>query len=165
MRTATTTFLLSLLTAVAGCGGDAKYVPVSGRVMMDGKPLPNAAVAFIPLGSDGREPAGYGSVGVTDAEGRYTLRVNSQQLQTDGALVGKHRVQITTGVSESLAREYTGPTEDGGPPPKFPKDYRRVPERYNDKSELTFEVPPGGTDKADFLDLKSDPWPPGRKGR
>jgi hypothetical protein len=81
--------------------------------------------------------------------------VNSQQLQADGALVGKHRVQITTGVSESLAQEYTGPTEDGSPPPNFPKDYRRVPERYNDKSELTFEVPPGGTDQADFLDLRS----------
>ena len=56
-----------LLLAYVGCsssGPDIAYV--SGRVTMDGKPLAQATVVFIP--EDGR-PAG----ARTDADGRYVL--------------------------------------------------------------------------------------------
>jgi hypothetical protein len=41
---------------------------------------------------------------------------------------------------------------DSGPAVKRPKD--KVPEKYNQKTELVYDVPLGGTDEANF-DLKS----------
>jgi hypothetical protein len=77
----------------------------------------------------------YGSYSATDAEGRFTL-VGLKGKQ--GAAVGPHRVAI---------RKPKNPRrEDGGG--------EMVPARYNLDTELTFVVPPEGTDQANF-DLKS----------
>ena len=64
-----------------------------------------------------------------------------------GAVVGKCRVYITTLISES-----TDADRDVSGPGKRPRD--KVPEKYNQKTELVFDVPTGGTDQANF-DLKS----------
>ncbi len=143
------------LLALVGCGGGSgDYVPVSGRVTMDGTPLPYANVTFQPMAaSGGGDTGGYGSSGYTDQDGKYTLRVNSQQLQTDGALVGKHRVQIVTRPRlQEVDPDSKAVSEDGAPPPKaaVPSDFRRVPAKYNDDSTLTFDVPADGTDQANF---------------
>jgi hypothetical protein len=61
--------------------------------------------------------------------------------------VGKHRVAITLmnpQIGESDARRVRG----GAPL------INTIPRRYNENTELTFEVPSGGTTQANF-DLKS----------
>jgi hypothetical protein len=141
-----TSWLLAVPLLVAGCSGDDfKLAPVSGRVTKNGHPLPNVRVVFQPM--DGENP-GPGSVGTTDTDGRYTLVVSSQQHTGDGAVVGRHRVAIGT----ILPGEGEKPTDasvgsvDGAPL----AGRELIPPQYNQNSTLTFVVPPGGTDKADF---------------
>ena len=142
-------WLLVVPLLAAGCSGDGfKLVPVSGRVTKNGQPLPNVRVVFQP--TDGENP-GPGSAGTTDADGRYTLVVSSQQYTGNGAVVGRHRVSIGT----ILPGEGAKPTDPSvGTPDGEPLAGKElIPPKYNQDSTLTFDVPPGGTDKADF-DLK-----------
>jgi hypothetical protein len=126
-----------------GCGS-GKFAPISGTVTMNGKPLAGATVMFSPIAKEGTIDAGPGSGGKTNEKGEYTL---TSVKGHNGALVGKHRVSISlmnqgTGESESDDRRRPGQLRN------------QVPVRYNGKTELTYEVPAGGTDKADFA-LKS----------
>ena len=121
---------LAAALLLAGCE-QRRYVivPVSGRITLDGKPAEGVHVSFQPQGG------GPASVGVTNNEGRYTLRrIDTQQ---PGALVGTHRVYF------SLVAENVSP-DDAGRPLKS-----RLPEKYR-KGMISFTVPPGGTDQADF---------------
>jgi len=126
------------------CGRGPEYAPVSGRVTLDGQPLAGAAVVFQPIGHSRDDAGGYGSSAKTGADGRYTLRVAGPN-DSVGGLVGTHRVSITTRVSESAPGSDEITLKKGG---------EKVPAKYNTKSELTFDIPAGGTSTADF-DLKS----------
>jgi hypothetical protein len=80
------TFAAVIAAALAGCGdGRPTRVPVSGMVLIDGKPLAYGSIMFI---NDTTRPAGSG----IDADGRFTL---SCYEAADGAIKGKHRVKIT----------------------------------------------------------------------
>lgn len=59
-------------------------VLVSGTVLIDNQPLPNAYVKFIP-------PEGRSSHAKTDEEGRFTLTCHKKN---DGAMIGKHKITI-----------------------------------------------------------------------
>ena len=136
IRRAWILFLLPLLAA--GCGGGS-HAPVSGKVTLDNKPLANAAITFQPVASQGSEAAGLSSSAITDANGQFTLKCADGKA---GAVVGKHRVSITTlavGADDSDA---------GG------KARELVPRRYNVETTLEFEVKSGGHSDANF-DLKS----------
>src|SRR5439155_21810734 len=67
--------LAAAVLITTGCGSGNKVVPVSGTVTLDGKPLANAHVAFQPEAPKGSQNAGVGSYGVTDASGKYTLKM------------------------------------------------------------------------------------------
>src|SRR5262249_14263940 len=128
-----------LMASCLGCGSGAPRVAkVSGRVTMDGKPLPKASVMFAPMATKGHENPGPTAQGMTDAEGRYELSVD---VATQGAVVGKCRIYISTRLSDPAIDE----RDAGGPIRSLPKD--KVPQRYNTGTELTFDVPPGGTDQ------------------
>ena len=127
-----------LLVLTLGCGS-RKFAPVSGKVTLNGLPLANALVAFNPIPPEGSGQAGPGSIGTTDADGVFTLRVNSDQ---SGALVGKHRVGITAQVP-------AGDT-DTRQPRRRGAATKPLPRRYNEETTLTFDVPPGGSDQAIF---------------
>jgi hypothetical protein len=118
--------LLPALALVLGCGDSLNYAPVSGKITMDGRPLPDVVVFFQPTGKVNPGP---GSAGRTDAEGRYSLEGDGNQ--RNGALVGTHRVEIHPAVDGSAEGE------------KHPPPTVRIPIRYNQESELTFEVKPG----------------------
>jgi hypothetical protein len=122
----------------SGCGGpEYDLAPVSGRVTMAGKPLADVKVSFQPTAkSPGQPNPGPGSYGTTDAEGRFTLR--TIEPEADGAVVGTHRVHLRT---KPPAQD---PTDDRAPVFK-----EIVPPRWRDGSQ-TFEVPPEGTQQADF---------------
>lgn len=84
---------VGLVCCLMGCSGSSgpvlpKTVPVSGIVTLDGKPLSNAMVVFIPTGSTG----GIGSSGYTDKEGKFELQTASGSVKTPGAPPGTYRV-------------------------------------------------------------------------
>lgn len=128
--------------SLTGCGTSVNVVPVSGRVMVDGQPLPNVAVNFAPLtgGLDGA----MASYGKTDAEGRYTLKLVDNGRR--GAMVGNSRV--------TLNESSQGGESDGA----APRVNFRLPPTARDGT-LRFEIPEGGTDAADFEFGKSEAKP------
>jgi hypothetical protein len=132
-----------LLLLALGCGS-RKFAPVSGKVTLNGEPLANALVAFNPIPKGGSSEAGPGSIGTTDANGEFTLRVRPDQ---PGALVGNHRVGITAMVPAAGDTDARQPRRRGSAT-------KPLPRRYNEETTLTFEVPSAGTDQAIF-ELKS----------
>ena len=134
--------LLLLLVLPLGCGRRYQLAPVSGRVMMDNRPLAHAEVRFYPVGGQNFPY----SVDVTDNQGQYKLHLGIDK-NTEGAVVGEHRVIISI---DPLKTKIT-------PTPRGRMSTRRgelVPGRYNRDSKLTCTVPPGGTKGAEF-DLRS----------
>jgi hypothetical protein len=139
--------LIMLVAMVVGCGPKpVRIVKVSGRVTLDGKPLPKASVTFAPMATKESPNPGPTAQGLTDAEGRYQVSVDTA---TPGAVVGKCRIYISTRLSDPAIDD----RDAGGPIKTLPKD--KVPPQYNISTGLTFDVPPGGTSEADF-DLKSN---------
>ena len=118
---------------------------VAGRVTLDGKALPKASVTFVPMASKENPNPGPTAQGITDSDGRYQLSVD---VSTPGAVVGKCRIYITTILSDPAIDD-----RDAGGPIRKVRD--KVPSKYNMGTELEFNVPPGGTDEANF-DLKSN---------
>jgi hypothetical protein len=140
---------ISVLLAIGlgvGCGEKPPRVAkVAGRVTLDGKPLGKASVTFVPMATKGNENPGPTAQGITNAEGRYEVSVDTS---TPGAVVGKCRIYITTILSDPAIDE-----RDAGGPIRKVRD--KVPSRYNLGTELEFDVPRSGTDQANF-DLKSN---------
>lgn len=131
-------FIVSVLFGV-GCSGP-KHSPVSGRVTLDGKPLPNAAVLFQPKSTGDNPNPGLGSGAKTDGDGNYTLTISGTNEL--GAIVGKHRVEIS---AFDRVKEID-PNSD-----RVEKPARNlVPPKYNNQSTLEFDVPAGGTKDANF---------------
>src|SRR5690349_16003320 len=82
----------ALLLLAVGCNSKAKFVPVSGKVTLDGKPLANATVSFQPEPKGDNVIAGVGSTGKTNENGEFVLMAATGEI---GAIIGKHRVVIT----------------------------------------------------------------------
>jgi hypothetical protein len=101
-------------------------------------------VSFQPFAKPGSIEAGEGFTDNTNEKGEFTL---SSSTGKKGALVGKHRVSISA-IDPQIGEHDTRPARGGWPRAD------KVPTRYNAKTELTFDVPAGGTNKADF-DLTS----------
>lgn len=129
---------VTLLSAV-GCGGEFRLAPVEGVVTLDGEPLANASVYFQPKRNGESPIVGPPSIGVTDSEGRFEMLTTSQ---SDGAVVGPHVVSISTFEERMVNPQKSDRTEV--------VSEELVPSRYRNRSELTFTVPTGGTDNANF---------------
>jgi hypothetical protein len=137
--------LLFVLCFAAGCGSGYQLAPVSGRVTVEGKPVAGLHVAFEPVGSKENPNPGPGSIALTDADGRYSLTTAIEKRR--GAVVGPSRVRIRV-IPAQL--DETDPKVDQVKAVRAARAERHLPLRYNDKTELTFEVPPDGTDSANF---------------
>jgi hypothetical protein len=116
------------MTLVSGCGDDPRgLAPVSGTVRYNGKPLPNAYIAFFP-----DEKGVRAASGSTDQNGHYRLMTF---VAHDGARVGTHKVVVR---AEEMPEG----------PPKAADDITAkrgkllTPARYSDpdKSGLTADV-------------------------
>jgi hypothetical protein len=112
---------------IVGKGNLPPLGSVTGKVTLDGKPLPNATVRFIPLDDEGqRERKGASiAMGMTDDTGKYRLLYVKD---TYGAAVGKNRVQIA-------AKDGSG--------------HERVQRDFNAVSQLQREVK-SGSQQFDF---------------
>lgn len=130
---------LAAITLVAGCGGRFETASVTGVVTLDGAPLSNASLYFQPQRRGDDPLVGPPSIGVTDEEGRYNLRTTEGGR---GAVVGRHRVSISTFESRMVDPQNSDRVET--------VSEERVPSRYRSPTELTFTVPSGGSDSADF---------------
>jgi len=104
-------------------------------VTLDGKPLPNATVVFIP--ENGR-PAG----ARTDADGNYVLNFTEGRR---GAIPGHNSVRIST--LREAEKDENGKTV-------VPASPETIPMEYNAASTLSFAVEPKKKNVANF-DLKS----------
>lgn len=108
--------LAALCCLSTGCGdGRPTRVKVSGKVLIDGKPLTHGNIKFVP---EGARP----SAGKIDENGNFTLTCYDGN---DGIIPGTHRVQISA--SEILS----------GSKVKW-----HAPRKYSDhlKSGLSFEI-------------------------
>ena len=107
-----------------GCG--APTATVSGEVAVDGQPLDNGVISYAP--ADGQ-----GAVATAVVQnGKYSLRTTP----------GKKWVQISAPVVVGKRKEYNGPDA-----PLVEIRGERLPERYNAKTELTFEAKAGDNTK------------------
>ncbi len=77
---------LGLLAFAAGCAGGPQFAEVEGTLTKGGTPLKNVRVEYWP------ETSGPKSTGVTDDQGRYTLK--TEDGRTVGAVVGPHKVVL-----------------------------------------------------------------------
>lgn len=115
----------ALLLILAGCGSKDGLGRVTGQVTLDGTPLSDASIEFVPV--DGK---GLTSYGRTDAKGNYEMMATRS---AKGSAVGKNSVRITT--YEVLDLKTTIP--------------ERVPTKYNTATELEREVK-SGSNSIDF---------------
>ncbi len=137
--------LLSVAVMVSGCGKsglNVRTAAVSGSVSLDGKPLEGVTVVFV------GEGAKFVGMGKTGSGGEYRLDRGSIPGK-QGAMVGTNQVYFTTALDDA-------PQE----PPMVPPDHlviaepkgSSIPAQYSDpnKPALSFDVPEGGTESADF---------------
>jgi len=147
MRQRVTAVAVALvLLTTTGCGGGPKYVPVSGVVLLDGKPYGKAVVSFQPLGTSENPNPGRGSSAYTDENGRFVLKSDDG---TDGAVVGKHIVRIMTKGNEVVQlAEGGGSVDGGGPPAKGTVD--PIPAEWGTDSKKEVDVPVAGLNDLKF---------------
>jgi len=80
------------LVSLAGCGGaDESFstAKVSGKVMLDGKPVEGGDLIFAPIAADKDKKPGKSGVASVGMDGTYVV---STYAKGDGAVVGKHKV-------------------------------------------------------------------------
>jgi len=138
----------------AGCSGGSKLDTeyVEGVVTLDGTPVAEATVMFVPV----TEGQGVSSTGMTDAQGVYRLtaaNVGDVTAQAGaGTLPGEYYVGVTKSISETPMSEeeayekkvpYVAPR-----PGQAPKMTHVVPEKYNSpqKSGIKVTVKEGKND-------------------
>ena len=136
--------LAALLVAATGCRG-REFGQVEGTITLDGAPLPDVEVVFIP--DPARGGSGNNASAVTDAQGHYSLR--SSREGKDGVVAGIHRVVLTDLL---MVADFTSagdaPRAGAGvaaPQPPGSKK-RRFPTTYGDLAETPLkdvEVKPG----------------------
>jgi hypothetical protein len=81
---------IGLALLVSGCGKSPAFnKAVVGTVELDGKPLPNVLVQFIPVAEDGMQLPF--SSAVTDVSGSFRMTAGNKK---SGAVIGKHKVVI-----------------------------------------------------------------------
>lgn len=132
LRPAVPLIAVAALLSAAGCGPRA--AGVTGRVTLDGKPLPRARVVL--MAAQGRSAADY-YIAETDADGRFALGPIGNM--GAGVKPGPYRLSLTTAFST------TG--DDTAPVPR-----ELVPPPHS--TGIDYEIPSGGT-AAMNIELKS----------
>ena len=109
-----------LATISAGCQ-PSNMATISGKVTLDGKPIENGTISFVP--TDGNSS----SAGTRITNGEYTLTLP----------LGTKRVEITASEVVGQRAAY------GADSPKVDVMRSMIPKRYNQESELSIDVKAG----------------------
>jgi hypothetical protein len=128
--------LVLLGLCVLGCSGDK--ASVSGTVKLNGQPIEEGAITFIPI--DGTRGPG---AGATIRDGQYHVPASA------GVTVGKNRVELRA--FRNTGRKVQDPT--GKPGTLADERVPAFPPEYNDRSTLVREVPAGSTTLNFDIDL------------
>ncbi|MEX1040750.1 MAG: hypothetical protein WDZ51_08980 [Pirellulaceae bacterium] len=123
--------IVVVLGTTAGCETSSE-AKVSGEVTLGGVPLENGTISFIP--TDEKTPTAGGRI----SAGKYSLVVPP----------GSKRVEILATKVTGQRAAYEGQPDS----PMIDITESIIPERYNKKSELTFEMEPGLNQKDFALD-------------
>ncbi|QDS86037.1 hypothetical protein EC9_01950 [Rosistilla ulvae] len=140
------------LVLFVGCGGRKSdrwtrdrppVYPVSGQVLLDGEPLPQATVLFQPIAPEGKP----GSA-VTDDQGRFEVQTFDPG---DGLTEGTHRVAIKKIAMVDKAGNIVA--EVGEPGSVTEKNF--VPKQFSDfeKSGLEITVSTDGENQLEAFQL------------
>ncbi len=111
--------VIGLLLGATGCNRGPQLTPVSGTVILDGKPIGGAGVMFQPVAG------GPAASGVTDESGQFTLTTDPFG---PGAVLGEHRVTVTKSTVLGIEFGESGDEEAG--PPMNVEVQDAVPTRY-----------------------------------
>ena len=123
-----------LVVVASGCTNDSSRGTVTGSVTLDGEPLAQGAIKFVPLG---KTPGVVTGTEIKD--GRYLLPAEI------GAAVGKNRVEITAvRKTGKMAQNPLGP-----PGSQLEMETSAIAERFNVASTLELDVK-AGQNQADF---------------
>jgi hypothetical protein len=157
--------LLAVSLILTGCGGNTggPIGPVSGKVTLDGVPMPGVEVVFSPKAKPGNSNSGPYSIGMTDTEGNYELKT---RYGDSGAIIGVHTVVFHyPGIDrlDELREEWQDAREsdDGGDPEEVKARIAAVKKQLGglamipSTAEQEFEVPTGGNKSCNF-ELVSD---------
>ena len=113
------------LVALAGCGGGDGKGEVTGTITFEGKPVEKGAITF-------RSADGKGGVeGGFIVNGKYTVKapLGPNKVEINGTkVIGKKRLYADKPDTMDLTDEL-------------------LPKKYNEKTELTFDVKPGAQEK------------------
>ena len=144
--------LLILFLVLAGCSEN--FPPVSGKVTMNGKPVPSLTVVFTPVGSPSDANPGPYSTGVTNGQGVFVLKTRHGD---SGAVPGPHRVGIeyaNAGAMSDLKLQLREADEKSKPSIKQQIDSLRASNKSRIKIPPNwiheFEVSKEGTSDANF---------------
>lgn len=130
-----------------------QLLPVGGIVILDGQPLADAKVLFVPQDKDlGHRFAT--SYAITDDNGRFELRLSDNR---SGAYAGWHYVLVSK-PKEGSRTPTIEPISTELDLDEFIDDHHDVvPRYYNVETELKFEVVPGRINRAEFELSSVDP--------
>jgi hypothetical protein len=140
--------LASALVA-AGCSKSPPgIVPVEGVVTINGKPLPNAEVQFVPMiqGFGGE----YIATGTTDDNGRFKLTCNGQ----DGACACENKVTVTDPLTPEKLRGQSAEAQAAVAKFKASLKNRPIPEVYWNLAQSPLSVKVSADRKDYELELK-----------
>lgn len=119
---------------LAGCGGSGPAsATVSGEVKVNGAPVDKGIISYVP--DEGTGAAATAEI----TNGRYELQTTA----------GKKRVQISVPVVIDRRKDSPAPSAQ-----MIDITAESVPERYNAKTELTFDVQAGSNTRDWALDVK-----------
>jgi hypothetical protein len=137
-----------LLLGLVGCGKQVEYNnQVEGIVTLNGKPLANVHVEFVPDPPEGARAES--SRALTDENGRYALeRADGEP----GAMIGNHFVVILRGRGMDQNIDEL-PDEEAAPA----RDRRLVPARYAMASTTPLRIEVLPAEHTYNLELRSNP--------
>jgi hypothetical protein len=130
--------IVALLGVAAGCGKKAgEFVPVSGKVTLDGKPLTVGAISFRPDAARGNASMHIPS-GDIDPQGNYKLVTVGK----DGAPLGWYKVLVFADANSLDGSNRASPL-----PPKWLMNAKYITEKGTDLSVEVVQTPePGAYD-------------------
>ena len=148
------------MVMVAGCGPSSPgtIVPMSGKLTLDGNPMPGVEIVFSPSEVDGVANPGPWSVAVTDEEGNYELKTRYGE---KGAAVGMHYVTMSyadmePGAMEEILGDLADAKSSGEGLEEAKAEYEALLKKLKGRAiipasaEGEYEVPAGGNTNANF---------------
>jgi hypothetical protein len=134
-----TVFGVALSGTLSGCGSGSKLdtIPVGGVVTLDGQPVKNARVRFVPDSPDKGRPA----TGDTDANGAFKL---STVQSGDGIIPGAYKVDLSSLETVTTEAKDKGQLEAAS----------EIPAKYHDTKTSGISFTIGNGDSGKTLEIK-----------